>query len=59
MKKAVHRDAAQPVAQPIEERPYRPVWTHVRPGAQDHERVPSRRFNQRVYRDGRTEEVRR
>lgn len=31
---------------------YKPQWIPVRPGAQDHERVPSRRSDGRYYRDG-------
>lgn len=49
------------VAQPIRianlssKEPYRPQWRPVRPGADDHEQVPSRIGDQRVYRDGRKE----
>lgn len=36
---------------------YRPDWVPVRPGSQDHERVPSRRADGRYFRDGRKEAV--
>lgn len=36
---------------------YRTEWVPVRPGSQDHERVPSRRADGRYYRDGRKEAV--
>jgi hypothetical protein len=32
-------------------------WVPVRPGADDHENVPSRTFDKRVFRDGRVEDV--
>jgi hypothetical protein len=32
-------------------------WVPVRPGADDHERVPSRTFDKRVFRDGRVEDI--
>ena len=32
-------------------------WVPVRPGANDHEQIPSRNFNRREYRDGRVEEI--
>ena len=40
------------LTQPISKDPYIPEWVPVRAGAQDHERVPSRRFDVREYRDG-------
>jgi hypothetical protein len=36
---------------------YVPVWRPTRPGAEDHEKVPSLQGVQRVFRDGRVEEV--
>jgi hypothetical protein len=36
---------------------YRAAWVPVRPGADDHENVPSRTFDKRVFRDGRVEDV--
>ena len=33
------------------------AWVPVRPGADDHENIPSRNFNRREYRDGRVEEI--
>jgi hypothetical protein len=36
----------------ISKDPYIPEWVPVRAGAQDHEQVPSRRFDVREYRDG-------
>lgn len=32
---------------------YRPSWTPARPGAQDHEKYPSKQGPDLVYRDGR------
>ena len=34
---------------------YVPNWIPVRPGAQDHEAIPSLQGSRRVYRDGRVE----
>lgn len=34
---------------------YKPVWQPVRPGADQHEQIPSRRAAERVWRDGRRE----
>ena len=34
---------------------YTPTWTDTRPGSQDHEQIPSRRFETREWRDGRVE----
>ena len=50
------RAAAKP-AQTTSVEVYRPQWVPVRPGAQDHERVPSRRADGRYYRDGRVEAI--
>ena len=36
---------------------YRAAWVPVRPGADDHENVPSRTFDKRVFRDGRVADV--
>ena len=36
---------------------YVPTWTDTRPGAQDHENVPSRRAATREWRDGRVEKL--
>ena len=33
------------------------AWVPVRPGADDHENIPSRTFDRREYRDGRVEEI--
>lgn len=37
--------------------PFTPGWIPVRPGAQDHENVPSRTGLRREYRDGRVEDA--
>lgn len=34
---------------------YIPNWIPVRPGSQDHEKIPSRMGDMRIYRDGRRE----
>ena len=36
---------------------YRAAWVPVRPGADDHERLPSRINDRLEYRDGRVEEL--
>lgn len=36
---------------------YVPSWTDTRPGAQDHENIPSRRASTREWRDGRVEKA--
>lgn len=46
---------ARNVIKPISNDIYRPHWIPVRPGAQDHEQVPSRMGDRRVWRDGRVE----
>lgn len=40
-----------------EKEPYSPSWVPVRPGSQDHEKVPSLQFGQRRFRDGRREQA--
>lgn len=45
------------VTEPISTETYKANWIPVRPGAQDHEQVPSRMGDRRVYRDGREEVV--
>lgn len=45
------------VIEPLSQDNYKPDWVPVRPGAQDHEQVPSRIGDRRVYRDGREEMV--
>ena len=45
------------VIRPMSQENYKLSWTPVRPGAQDHEQVPSRMGDCRVYRDGRVEVV--
>ena len=47
------------IVQPLTSQTYKPNWIPVRPGAQDHENVPSRRSDGRYFRDGRVEEVQR
>lgn len=34
---------------------YSPIWQPLRPGADQHEQIPSRRAAERVWRDGRRE----
>ena len=53
------RAVAQPprIANSESKEVYRPQWIPVRPGSQDHERVPSRRPDGRYYRDGRVEAI--
>lgn len=36
---------------------YKPTWTPIRPGSDDHEKVPSRRVETREWRDGRVEKA--
>ena len=45
------------VIRPMSQETYKLSWIPVRPGAQDHEQVPSRMGDRRVYRDGREEVV--
>lgn len=45
------------VSEPISQEVYRPEWIPVRPGSQDHENVPSRIGDRRVWRDGRVGEA--
>lgn len=45
------------VIEPMSSENYKADWVPVRPGAQDHERVPSRIGDRRLYRDGREELV--
>ena len=53
--KAKRSIRAREVAKPISQETYKPNWIPVRPGATDHEKVPSRRSDGRYYRDGRVE----
>ncbi len=39
------------------EKPFTPDWIPVRPGAQDHEKIPSLFGSRREWRDGRVEAV--
>jgi hypothetical protein len=43
------------VSSPMSDDIYKPEWVPVRPGAEDHENVPSRRVTTREWRDGRVE----
>ena len=46
---------AREVIKPLGQQNYTPNWVPVRPGAQDHEAVPSLHCGRRFYRDGRVE----
>jgi len=46
---------ARTVSIPMSDDHYKPEWVPVRPGSQDHEKVPSRIGAARMWRDGRVE----
>lgn len=45
------------VSSPMSDDIYKPEWVPVRPGSQDHEKIPSRYGNRFEYRDGRVVEA--
>lgn len=51
--------AAQPIriANPGSKEIYRPKWAPLRPGADQHEEIPSRIGDKLVYRDGRKDQL--
>lgn len=49
--------SARPVTNASQVDPYRPTWSTIRPGSDDHEKVPSRINDTLTYRDGQVEQL--
>ena len=61
MKKILNTALGTPSARPItnasQTELYKPTWAPIRPGSDDHEKIPSRRVQTREWRDGRKEQA--